>query len=396
LYYFLETYYFMAKRIAIAGAGISGAVLARCLSEAGWEVDVFDARNHIAGNCHTERDDASGVLVHRYGPHIFHTSDEEVWAFVNRYGTFNSFRHRVKAVAGGRVFGLPINLLTINQFFGRNMSPDEAKVFISKLGEGGSSEPANFEEQAMRFVGRDLYEAFFKGYSKKQWGVDPVHLPASVLKRLPVRFDYNDEYFNHKYQAMPVSGYTALVEKMLDAPGIQVHLGRRISRAEVNDYDHFFYTGPLDGYFDYALGRLGYRTLDFDTFRFTGDFQGCAVINYCDADVPFTRITEHKHFSPWESHAESICYREHSRLAGPDDTPYYPIRLAVEQALLGQYLELARRESRVTFVGRLATYRYLDMDVSIGEALRCARKFLECRQLNAPMPPFTVDPESHA
>ena len=386
----------MDKRIAIAGAGISGAVLARCLAEAGWGVDVFDPRDHVAGNCHTERDAASGVMMHRYGPHIFHTSDEEVWAFVNRFGAFQPFRHRVKAVVGGRVFGLPINLLTINQFFGRTMSPGEAKDFVQALGEGCEAEPANFEEQALRFVGRDLYEAFFKGYSQKQWGLSPAYLPASVLKRLPVRFDYNDEYFSHKYQAMPSSGYSALVEAMLDAPGVNVHLGRRFSRDEAPGYDHLFYTGPLDGYFDYSLGRLGYRTLDFEVFRGRGDVQGCAVMNYCDSGVPFTRITEHKHFSPWETHVESVCYREYSRQAGPEDTPYYPIRLAGEQALLGRYLELARRESGVTFVGRLATYRYLDMDVSIGEAMRCARRFLECKQANKPMDAFSADPEAHA
>lgn len=384
----------MSKKIAIAGAGFSGAVIARVLAEAGWEIDIFDPRSHIAGNCHTERDEESGVMVHKYGPHLFHTSNEEVWEFINRFGKFNTFKYRVKATAAGEVYSLPVNLHTINQLFGKSFSPAQAKAFIESLAEKGG-EPANFEEQALRFVGRDIYTTFFYGYTLKQWGMDPKLLPASILKRLPVRFDYNDEYFNHKYQAIPVDGYTEIARAMLDSPKIKLHLGRSICANEVSGYAHFFYTGSLDGYFNYSLGRLGYRTLDFEVIRYKGDFQGCPQMNYCDSSVPHTRITEHKHFMPWEAHENSICYKEFSRLAGPGDIPYYPIRLVAEQVLLKAYMDLALKEEGVTFIGRLATYRYLDMDVTIGEALKCAKQFLESQKNASRMPAFTVDPSSH-
>lgn len=300
----------------------------------------------------------------------------------------------MKAVSSGAVYSLPVNLHTINQLFGRTFSPAEAREFIQSISEKGG-EPVSFEDQALRFVGREIYEAFFHGYTLKQWGISPDLLPASILKRLPLRFDYNDEYFNHKYQAIPVNGYTAVVQAMLNNPRITMHLGRPFRRELASDYSHVFYTGPLDGYFDYVLGRLGYRTLDFEPILGEGDFQGCAVMNYCDAQVPFTRIAEHKHFAPWEQHARTICFREYSRLATPEDTPYYPIRLVAEQALLRSYIELARAEVGVTFVGRLATYRYIDMDVAIREAMDCARAYLESVRGESPMQSFVVDPESH-
>ena len=385
------------KSVAIAGAGFSGAVIARQLAEAGFKVDVFEPRSHIAGNCHTERDQETGVLLHRYGPHIFHTADEEVWAFVKRFGEFKTFRHKVRAtVNGGNVFGLPINLTTINAFFGKEFNSEEAKSFVAGLGEGGPEAPVNFEEQGLRFVGRDLYNAFFEGYTRKQWGIEPSLLPASILKRLPVRFDHNDEYFNHPHQAMPVAGYTPIVEAILKVQGVSVHLGRAFSRADASSYDHVFYTGPLDGYFDYELGRLSYRTLDFRHSRKPGDHQGCAVMNYCDQAVPYTRITEHKHFSPWEDHEKTIISHEFSRTASADDVPYYPVRLAGADPLLEAYVDRARQQTGVTFVGRLATYRYLDMDVCIGEALRCAKLFLDCHAEGRGMPAFAKDPLLHA
>lgn len=360
----------------IVGAGLSGAVIARKLAEAGHVVTVIDQRPHIAGNCHTERDAETGIMVHVYGPHIFHTDDEEVWAYVNAFERFMPFVNRVKTTVGGRVYLLPINLHTINQFFGKTFRPDEARAFIEALSEG-PDEPATFEEQALKFVGRDLYEAFLKGYTLKQWGCDPSGLPASILKRLPVRFDYNDNYFFHRFQGMPENGYTAMVEKILQHDRIALHLNTRFARADADSFDHVFYSGPIDGYFDCDLGQLGYRTLDFETFRYDGDYQGCAVMNYGDVDVPYTRITEHKHFSPWETHEKSVCYREYSRACGRDDIPYYPIRLAEEKALLGRYLERAALESGITFVGRLGTYRYLDMDVTIREALDVGEDYLK-------------------
>jgi UDP-galactopyranose mutase len=380
------------QKIGIVGAGLSGAVIARELAEKGFEVEVFDTRTHIGGNCHTERDAETGVMVHIYGPHIFHTDDAEVWDYVNSYQTFLPYKNRVKTTSQGQVYSLPVNLHTINQFFGKTFRPDEARAFIEEQADKTIPDPQTFEEQALRFVGRDLYEAFFKGYTEKQWGCSPTELPASILKRLPVRFNYDDNYFFHKFQGMPENGYTDMIEKIFDHPKIKVTLGHRFDPRAPHDYAHLFYSGPLDGYFGYEFGRLGYRTLDFERFTYQGDYQGCAVMNYGDASVPYTRITEHKHFSPWESHEGSVCYREFSRACGDNDIPYYPIRLVEEKAQLADYVARANEEKSVTFVGRLATYRYLDMDVTIREALDTARLFLAKVKEDKAMPAFVHAP----
>ncbi|KAA8610009.1 UDP-galactopyranose mutase [Salipiger aestuarii] len=375
--------------ILLVGAGLSGAVIGRRLAEAGHAVTIVESRDHVAGNCHTERDTDTGVMVHIYGPHIFHTDDEGVWEYVNRFATFMPYKNRVKTTSGGQVFSLPINLHTINQFYGKTLRPDEARAFIEEQADTSIEDPQTFEDQALRFVGPDLYDAFFKGYTIKQWGVQPSELPASILKRLPVRFNYDDNYFFHKFQGMPEDGYTAMVERILDHPGIEVQLNTRFTRAMGEGYDHVFYAGPLDGYFDYELGRLGYRTLDFERFTYDGDYQGCAVMNYGEQSVPYTRITEHKHFAPWETHDGSVCYREFSRECAPEDIPYYPIRQVREKALLADYVALAEQTRRVTFVGRLGTYRYLDMDVTIREAMTAAETFLE---KGAETPAFVAAP----
>ncbi|WP_170411099.1 UDP-galactopyranose mutase [Ruegeria atlantica] len=378
-------------RFLMVGAGLSGAVIGRELAEQGHDVTIVDSRDHIGGNCHTERDTDTGVMVHVYGPHIFHTDDEEVWQYVNRYANFLPYKNRVKTTSQGQVFSLPVNLHTINQFFGKTMRPDEAHAFITEeQADTSITDPQSFEEQAMRFVGRDLYEAFFKGYTIKQWGCHPSELPASILKRLPVRFNYDDNYFFHKFQGMPENGYTDMISGILDHPGITVRLNTTFERGMAGDFDHVFYSGPLDGYFDYELGRLGYRTLDFERFTYDGDYQGCAVMNYGEEEVPYTRITEHKHFAPWETHEGSVCYREFSRDAGPDDIPYYPIRQVKEKALLGEYVALAEETRDVTFVGRLGTYRYLDMDVTIRESLDTARAALSAIASKERLKPFFV------
>ena len=380
-------------KILIVGAGLSGAVIGRQLAQEGFQITIVDSRDHIGGNCHTERDADSGVMVHVYGPHIFHTDDEEVWNYVNEFETFMTYKNRVKTTSKGQVFSLPVNLHTINQFFGKTMRPDEARAFITEeQADTTITDPQTFEEQAMRFVGKDLYEAFFKGYTMKQWGCHPSELPASILKRLPVRFNYDDNYFFHKFQGMPENGYTVMIERMLDCPGITVQLNTTFTQDMAEGYDHVFYAGPLDGYFDYKLGRLGYRTLDFERFTYDGDYQGCAVMNYGEVDVPFTRITEHKHFAPWESHEGSVCYREFSREAEPEDIPYYPIRQVKEKVLLSEYVDLANSTAGVTFVGRLGTYRYLDMDVTIREALNTARDFVAAKQSNGTVPAFFSNP----
>lgn len=373
---------------AIVGAGFSGAVIARELAETGHKITIFESRNHIAGNCHTERDAESDVMLHVYGPHIFHTDNEEVWKYVNQYSTFMPYVNRVKAVTGNRVFSLPINLLTINQFFNKTLSPNDAKVFIAQKGDSSITNPETFEEQALAFLGEELYEGFFKYYTIKQWGMSPAELPASILKRLPVRFNYDDNYFSHKYQGMPEHGYTVLVKNILDHDNITVHLNTEFNKSQAVEYDHVFYSGTLDGYFNYEFGRLPYRTLDFIKENHEGDYQGCAVMNYCDNSKPFTRITEHKYFSPWESHEKTVIYKEHSRECEPEDIPYYPIRQVKEKELLQKYVERANQEKGITFVGRLGTYRYLDMDVTIAEALKVARQFIQLTNEKKEIPSF--------
>ena len=379
------------QTVLLVGAGFSSAVIARKLAEAGHHCRILEARDHIAGNCHTARDPETGVMVHVYGPHIFHTDDREVWDYVTGFMPFQPFVNRVKTTSQGRVFSLPINLLTINQFFGKTFRPEEARAFIEAQADTSITDPQTFEEQALRFVGPDLYEAFFKGYTRKQWGCDPKELPASILKRLPVRFNYDDNYFAHAHQGMPEQGYTELVARILDHPGITVELSTRFE-GETGGADHVFYSGPLDGYFGYALGRLGYRTLDFERFTHQGDYQGCAVMNYGEENVPYTRITEHKHFSPWETHEGSTLYREFSRACGADDIPYYPIRLIDEKKMLGAYVAQAETTRAVTFVGRLGTYRYLDMDVTIREALDTAEVYLGALEAGTDMSAFVKAP----
>ena len=363
--------------IGMAGAGLSSAVVARELAEAGHRVTILEQRDHIGGNCHTERDAETGVLVHVYGPHIFHTDDEEVWSYVNKFTTFRPYVNRVKAITGGRVFSLPINLLTINQFYNRTFSPAEAREHIHAIARNDIETPANFEEQALKFIGEDLYRAFFYGYTKKQWGCEPVDIPASILKRLPVRFNYDDNYFYHKYQGMPESGYTSMIENILKHRNISVHVGERFTKEKKSgEYDHVFYSGSIDEYYKYCFGKLNYRTLFFERYVLDGDFQGCAVMNYCDNSRSYTRITEHKHFSPWETHEKSVIFHEYSREHQRGDIPFYPVHTTSADTKLEAYQTAAAAEPDVTFIGRLGTYRYMDMDVCIRMALDTVRTWI--------------------
>ncbi|WP_422000960.1 UDP-galactopyranose mutase [Roseovarius mucosus] len=380
------------KNVLIVGAGLSGAVIARELAKDGYRVTIYESRNHIGGNCFTERDTETGVLIHKYGPHIFHTDDEQVWEYVNSFEDFIPYKNRVKITSQGCVYSLPVNLHTINQFFGKTMGPDDAVAFMRTQVDLSITEPVTFREQALRFVGPNLYSAFFEGYTRKQWGCDPDELPASILKRLPLRFNYDDNYFFHKFQGMPKNGYTEMIRNILNVEKVEISLGRTYEPSDRSEFDHVFYSGPLDGWFGFDLGRLGYRTLDFERFTYDGDFQGCAVMNYGDFETPYTRITEHKHFSPWELHERSVVYREYSRHCESDDIPYYPIRLVNEKALLKKYVDRVENENGVTFVGRLGTYRYLDMDVTIREALDCAAHFVKCDKENRKMPGFLIPP----
>ncbi|MBN3859300.1 UDP-galactopyranose mutase [Neisseriaceae bacterium PsAf] len=381
----------MTKKFLMVGAGFSCAVIARELALLGHEVTVIDKNKHIAGNCYSKRDEATGIMVHVYGPHIFHTDNQRVWDYINQFATMMPFINRVKTISQGEVYSLPINLHTINQFFHKTCSPKEAKDLIESKADLSIETPKTFEEQSLRFVGKELYEAFFKGYTKKQWGFEPSELPASILKRLPVRFNYDDNYFNHKYQGMPKDGYTEIVAGILDHPNITVQTNQAFEKRMQEEYDHVFWSGPLDAWFDFNLGRLGYRTLDFEAFVDEGDFQGNAVINYGDESVPYTRISEHKHFAPWETHEKTICYKEFSRLCEPEDTPYYPIRLVKDKALLVEYVAQANQADKVTFVGRLGTYRYLDMDVTIKEALETADQVKLSLETKQKLKPFYVD-----
>ena len=381
----------IAKPLLVVGAGFSGAVVSRELAEAGWMVRVIDSRDHVAGNCHTQRDLATGIMVHVYGPHIFHTSNETVWAYVRRFGEWMPFVNRVKAHTGQGIFGLPINLHTINQFFGQTLAPADARDFLALRADQSIDEPQSFEEQALKFLGRELYEAFFRGYTLKQWGCDPRELPASILKRLPVRFNYNDNYYDSRYQAIPRDGYTQVVENILAHPNITVSLETAWVDTMKQDVEHVFFTGPLDEYYGYAEGRLGYRTVYWESECHTGDYQGNAVINYTSPDVPWTRVHEHKHFAPWESHDQTLVFREFSKETTADDVPYYPKRLSADKAILARYVARAEKETQVSFVGRLATYRYVDMHQVIAEALSFSRRWLEAAAEERPV--FSADPQ---
>jgi UDP-galactopyranose mutase len=369
-----------AKRVLVVGAGFSGAVIARELAEAGHRVLVIDTRDHIAGNCHTERDQETGVMVHRYGPHIFNTNNEQVWQYIQRFGTLMPYINRVKASIASGIYSLPINLHTINQFFGVRLDPREAEAFLASRASTEFPEPANFEEQALSFIGKELYEAFFYGYTQKQWGCEPSQLPASILKRIPVRFNYNDNYYASRFQGIPLEGYTEIVRRILDHPEIGIELNTAWERSMNDQFCHVVYTGPIDKYFGCDNGSLGYRTVYWDCINGVGDLQGNAVINYCDQNDPFTRNHEHKHFAPWEEHDRSLLFTEYSKETESGDIPYYPKRLSADLTLLSSYQTRAEKEKAVSFVGRLATYRYLNMDAVVAEALEKSLVIIE--QLN--------------
>lgn len=367
----------MTKKILCVGAGFSGCVIARELAEKlNANVDIIDLRNHIGGNCYTEKDTKTGITFHKYGPHIFHTSDLEVWNYVNKFTKFYNFIYSVKAKTHKGIFILPINLLTINQFFGLELNPNEAEKFIKEKQIKFHNEPQNLEEQALSFLGKELYEVFIYGYTKKQWGVDPKELPAFIIKRLPVRFNYYDNYYFDIYSGIPENGYTEIFEKILDHPKINVILNTKFDKNMIKFYDHIFYSGKIDEFYDYQFGELSYRTVYWEYFYDTGDYQGASVINYCEEKYPYTRIIEHKHFEFWKTYSETICSKEFSREAIKNEIPFYPKRLKPDLEKLEKYGELMKNEDKVTFVGRLGTYRYLDMHIVIREALDIAQNYI--------------------
>lgn len=365
--------------LVVVGSGFFGLTIAeRAAAELGKKVLVVERRSHIGGNAYSEPEPETGIEIHKYGAHLFHTSNTRVWEYCNRFTEFTGYQHRVFARVGEQVYAFPMNLALINQFFGKAHTPDEARALIAEQSsEVETAKAENLEEKAISLIGRPLYEAFVKGYTAKQWQTDPTQLGASIITRLPVRYTYDNRYFNDTYEGLPVDGYTAWLEKMADHPNITVRLDTDYFaiRDELPDVP-VVYTGPLDRYFDYSEGELSWRTLDFEmeVRTDTGDFQGTPVMNYNDQDVPFTRIHEFRHFHPERDYPKdkTVIVREYSRFAESGDEPYYPVGTPEDRAKLERYRELARKETanrNVLFGGRLGTYKYLDMHMAIGSAL---------------------------
>ncbi len=371
----------MKADLVVVGCGLYGMTVAeRAADDLGLNVVVIDRRSHIGGNAYSAREATTGIEVHQYGAHLFHTSNERVWSYVNRFTTFTTYVHHVYANHRGIVYPLPVNLGTINQFFNAALSPAQARALVAdQAAELGGKEPANFVEKGISLVGRPLYEAFFKDYTAKQWQTDPELLPASIISRLPVRYTYDNRYFNDTYEGLPTDGYTAWFERMLDHPRIDVRLdvdffdpAQDLSKDKVVGQVPVVYTGPVDRYFDYSDGVLGWRTIDLEQEIVpVGDFQGTSVMNYPDADIPYTRIIEFKHFHPERPSPSdaTVIMREYSRTAGKGDEPYYPVNTSADRELLARYRERAAVEPGVLFGGRLGTYQYLDMHMAIASAL---------------------------
>jgi UDP-galactopyranose mutase len=362
--------------LVVVGSGFFGLTIAeRCANELGLNVLVLERRHHIGGNAYSEPDQETGIEVHVYGAHLFHTSNKRVWDYVNRFTEFTDYQHRVYTSHNGQVYPMPINLGTINQFFDAAYSPDEARALIKEqAAELGDKEPENFVEKGISLIGRPLYEAFIAHYTAKQWQTDPEKLSADIISRLPVRYTYNNRYFNDTYEGLPKDGYTAWLERMADHPNIEVRLDTDFFELadEYKGKVPIVYTGPVDAYFGYSEGELSWRTLDFEREVVqTGDFQGTSVMNYPDADVPFTRIHEFRHFHPEREYPEdrTVIMREYSRFAEQGDEPYYPVNTSEDREKLLKYRELAEKEPMVLFGGRLGTYKYLDMHMAIGSAL---------------------------
>ena len=368
--------------LIVVGSGFFGLTIAeRAATQLDKRVLVVERRHHLGGNAYSEAEPETGIEVHKYGAHLFHNSNQRVWDYVRQFTDFTGYQHRVFAMYDGQAYQFPMGLGLVSQFFGRYFSPDEARALIAEQSaEINTDDAQNLEEKAISLIGRPLYEAFVKGYTAKQWQTDPKDLPASIISRLPVRYNFDNRYFNDTYEGLPVDGYTAWLENMAADERIDVVLNtdwfdvRDSLRAE-SPGAPVLYTGPLDRYFDYSEGRLGWRTLDFEMEVLPiGDFQGTPVMNYNDPDVPFTRIHEFRHFHPERDYPtdKTVIMREYSRFANDDDEPYYPINTDSDRAILAAYRARAKaetEENRVLFGGRLGTYQYLDMHMAIASAL---------------------------
>ena len=367
----------------IAGAGLFGAVFAHEMHKQGRKVLVVEKRDHIAGNIYTEK--VMGINVHRYGAHIFHTSDEEVWNYVNQYARFNHYVNSPVAVYRDELYNLPFNMNTFSRMWNIK-TPKEAKEIIAKqTGEFAGITPQNLEEQALQLAGRDVYEKLVKGYTEKQWGRDCKDLPAFIIRRLPLRFTYDNNYFNDRFQGIPEGGYTQIVEKLLeDIPvltGVSLQEYQTANAARTADeqdsWDRLLYTGMIDKYYHYRLGTLEYRSLRFETEELPEEdnYQGNAVVNYTEREVPYTRIIEHKHFE-FQTGEGTVITREYPATWKKGDEPYYPINDEKNGALYAQYAELAKKEANVLFGGRLGQYKYYDMDKVIRSALDMVKEEL--------------------
>jgi UDP-galactopyranose mutase len=355
----------------IVGAGLFGATFAHLARLSGRKCLVIDRRRHVAGNCHTEP--VGDIQVHQYGPHIFHTSDDRVWAFVTRFATFNHFTYRPRVRYKEQIYSFPINLMTLHQLWGvRTPAEAEARLQQHRV---PCAHPKNLEEYVLSQVGVEIYETFIRGYTTKQWGRDPKHLPASIIRRLPIRLTYDDNYFHDRYQGVPIEGYTHMVNTMLD--GTEVVLGCDYfaeSKPLLRCARRVVYTGSVDQYFGYRFGRLEYRSLRFQVEKLSGDFQGVAVVNYTDRSIPYTRIVEHKHFT-FGTQPYTVITREYPAPYTGDNEPFYPVNDATNNALYRRYRALAE-SSGVLFGGRLGSYRYYDMHQVIAQAMAMADKEL--------------------
>ena len=360
----------------VVGSGFFGATVARQLAEAGLRVRVIDKRAHIGGNCYSAVDPVTGIECHEYGSHIFHTSNERVWHYLNRFCSFNSYRHTVWTTFRNRVYSMPINLGTINSYYGLNLKPKEVAGFIAdEVAKENMASPANLEEKAISLIGRPLYDAFIRGYTMKQWETDPTELSSDIITRLPVRHNYSNRYFADTYEGIPVDGYTAIFERMLEHPGIDLELNCDFFECQERVGDiPILYTGAIDRFFKFEFGHLDWRTIDFvREVHGVPDVQGCAVMNYADAEIPYTRIHEFKHYHSERAATDSsITFTEFSRVAGAVDEPYYPVNSLRNSCLLKQYQGRIQTLNNIWFGGRLGSYRYFDMDDTIAAALECA------------------------
>ncbi len=364
----------------VVGSGLFGSVFARQATDAGKKVLVIDKRPNIAGNVYTEK--VEGINFHKYGAHIFHTNNTEVWNYVNRFATFNRFTNSPVANYKGELYSMPFNMYTFNKMWGV-VTPEEAAAKIEEQKKEITGEPQNLEEQAISLVGRDIYEKLVKGYTEKQWGRDCKELPAFIIKRLPVRLTFDNNYFNALYQGIPIGGYTKLVENLLDGIDVQLNEDYLEDRAKWDALaDKVVYTGAIDAFFNYSLGNLEYRSVRFENEVLDiPNFQGNAAVNYTDRETPWTRIIEHKWFEFGKDEngndlPKTVISREYSSEWKPGDEPYYPVNDEKNGALYKEYRALAEQEEKVIFGGRLGEYKYYDMDAVIASALECAKKEL--------------------